>query len=190
MCFSSRSYLIFPSCFSTVINHTGRDSCILRVGVCRWIAGQMWTPGGQIFVVCRGAKAQFCLVFFFHFMPSVVCPCVCVCVCNASAAKHHQVEWYASRTDARRVAAAYYHLVRGEDRVVITTSSSANGCVFSPNLYAQVICRVECVSRRRERDKELHHVSVGSDSLGFFPLFRSCRWMSMTSWIWSTRRWC
>lgn len=47
--------------------------------------------------------------------------------------------------DARRLAAAYYHLVRGEDRVVITTSSSASGCVFSLNLHAQVIRRVECV---------------------------------------------
>ncbi|GLD49159.1 nitric oxide synthase, brain, partial [Lates japonicus] len=44
--------------------------------------------------------------------------------------------------------------VGGEDRVVITTSSSANGCMFSPNLHAQVICRVECVSRRRERDQD------------------------------------
>lgn len=56
--------------------------------------------------------------------------------------------------DARCAAAAYYHLVRGEDRVVITPSSSASGCVFSPNLHAQVICRVEFVSRIREGDKD------------------------------------
>lgn len=81
---------------------------------------------------------------------------VCVCLCNASAFRGRQTPscGVVCIMDARCVAAAYYHLVRGEDRVVITTSSSANGCVLSLNLHAQVICRVECVSGRRERDKD------------------------------------
>ncbi len=44
----------------------------LRVGVCRWIAGQMQTPGASL--GCCGAKACFL------FMPLVVRVCWCTCV--------------------------------------------------------------------------------------------------------------
>lgn len=123
--------------------------CVTESGcVCRLNAGQMRTPEANL--CCCGAKACFL------FTPLVVEFSVCMCMWNASAARGRQTPscWMVCIMDACCVAAAYYHLVRGEDRVVITPSSSASGCVFSPNLHAQVICRVEFVSRIRERDKD------------------------------------
>lgn len=167
--------------------HACECVCVsLRVGVCRWITGQMRVPGANL----RRCGARAC----FLFAPSVVCLLVSPCVRDASAFRGRQTPscWVVCITDARCAAAAYYHLVRGEDRVVITTSSSANGCVCSALIYTLESSVVWSVSKRRPE-----HLSGGSDSPIVMLLYASwhllCRyrpWMTTTWSTWSMRRWC
>lgn len=133
---------------------TQGDSCMkicACVCHCEWACadgsqGRCKRLGGILVVV--GLKASFSSRLW-------LCVFERICMWNASAARGRQTPscWVVCIMDAQCVAAAYYHLVRGEDRVVITTSSSASGYVFSLNLHAQVICHLECVSRKREWDK-------------------------------------
>ena len=130
-----------------------------RVGVCRWIAGQMRAPGGQIFVVA-GLKPVFLLHAFG-------CVCMWSAASAASAAppadKHHLVEWYASRM-----------LIVWQQHIIISLEARTEwslqppplpAAVFGPDLHAQVICRVECASPRWEPDNgrgvevEIHSAS-------------------------------
>lgn len=79
VCFSFRSYLIFPSCFPRVINHIRRDLC-MQVCECvchwEWVSGQMWAPRGKSSLLWGQS------LFPLHALMFRVSLCVCE---NASA---------------------------------------------------------------------------------------------------------
>lgn len=147
--FSSRFYLICLLVFKCDQSHKRTIShvCVSQSG-CVEMQGRCKRPRQSFLVV--GAEA--CFLFT---------PLLSLCVCEtASAARGRQTPCRGlCITAAWCVAAAYYHLVRGEDRVVITTYSGANGCVFDHDLHALVICGLKCARRRPESDVRAAKIS-------------------------------
>lgn len=161
--------------------HASVRTCVsLRVGV----RADVSAPGQILVVVGLKPVSSSRLDVLYVFV------CMWKCL-RVPWQTNHPDEWCAS-----------WMLVVWQQHIIISLEARTEWSLQPPPLPVAVcsaliytlkssvvwsVCVRVCVWRRQKRDK--HHVSRGW-SCFLCDIPRSCQWMNMMWWIWSTRHWC